>query len=269
MAPRFGLCTRLVHGARLEPRHLALMARHGFSTLELAATRTHFDYADPGAVQSLAKALVDAGLTLHAVGAPRAEGVRSRTWVVPFSPASDDAAERKHALDEIRLAIALAGTVPYAVLVVHLERPGTPGDAAPESMSSARKSLEEITRATEDAGVQLALASGGGPLSRPDVLVRIIERDLDEHRVGICLDYGHAHLHGGVADAIDEAGEHLIATHLPDSGPLPWDHAMMSTQKIGYDGVLTFDVDGGPDPEAALQRAARTRDRLADLVVAF
>jgi hypothetical protein len=33
--------------------------------------------------------------------------------------------------------------------------------------------------------------------------------------------------------------------------------------------VLTFDVDGGPDPEAALQRAARTRDRLADLVVAF
>jgi sugar phosphate isomerase/epimerase len=61
----------------------------------------------------------------------------------------------------------------------------------------------------------------------------------------------------------------MLAAHLPDGGSLPWDHAMMSTQKIGYEGVLTFDVDGAPDPETTLQRAARARERLRDLLVPF
>ncbi len=281
MPPRFGLSTRIVHDARLEPRHLALAARHGFTTLELSATRTHIDYANPAVLQALASGLAGEGLAVSAVRAPRADGLRNGAWVVPFSLASDDAAERRHALDEATLALAIAPVIPYEVLIVHLERPRGSGDAATESLGAARKSLTVLAEAAEPLGVRLALASGGGPLSRPDALVRLIERDLDEHHAGICLDFGHAHIHGGVADAIEEAGEHMVAALLHDnhgrrdehlvpfSGSLPWDPAMMSTQKIGYDGVLTLDVDGGADTAATLERVARACERLRDMLVTF
>ena len=42
---RFGISTHLYHDRRLERAHLAQIAGHGFETIELFATRSHFDYA--------------------------------------------------------------------------------------------------------------------------------------------------------------------------------------------------------------------------------
>ena len=41
------------------------------------------------------------------------------------------------------------------------------------------------------------------PLSNPEALVRLIEEDLDELDLGICLDYGHAHMLGDLAESIE------------------------------------------------------------------
>jgi sugar phosphate isomerase/epimerase len=283
--PQFGLSTRIVHDLALDAGHISLFARHGFTTIELAATRTHLDYGKDEALRALGTWLDHAGVRLHAVRAPRSDGVRGGgadpTWVAPFSLSSDDPAERRHALDETRLALAIARTLPFDVLTVHLERPRGTDAPADESLAAARRSLDELVTAADEAGVRLALVSGGGSLSRPETLVRIIERDLESTRVGICLDFGQAQLQGGVADAIEEAGEHMIAACLHDnhgrkderlmplSGAINWDAAMMGTQKIGYDGVLLFDVDGGGHLDATLQRAARARERLQAMLTPF
>ncbi|MGE0393552.1 MAG: sugar phosphate isomerase/epimerase family protein [Vicinamibacterales bacterium] len=269
MPPRFGLSTRIVHDAALDAGHISLFARYGFTTLELAATRTHLDYANPEALRNLRTWLADAGATLHAVRAPRADGLRGRTWVAPFSLSSDDGAERRKALDEAKLALAVAQTLPFDVLAVHLERPRGTDGAAAESPGSARRSLEDLATAASDLGVRLALVSGGGPISTPESLVRIIELDLEDSTAGICLDFAQAQSQGGVVDAIEEASEHLTAALLPTEGSIDWGAAMMGIQKIGYDGVLLFDVPRGEHLEATLQRTDRARQRLDDLLRIF
>ncbi len=175
------------------------------------------------------------------------------------------------------LSVAVA-TVGLSLGQPHLERPRGAETPATESLGAARRSLDDLVAAAGETGVRVALASGGGPLSRPDTLARIIEHDLDGSRVGICLDFGQAQLHGGVIDAIEEAGEHMIAACLHDnhgrrnerlmplSGAISWDTAMMGAQKTGYDGVLMFDVDDGGNPDATLQRAARARERLREML---
>ena len=46
---RFGISTHLYHDRRLERAHLAQIAGAGFETIELFATRSHFDYRDGAA----------------------------------------------------------------------------------------------------------------------------------------------------------------------------------------------------------------------------
>ena len=51
---RFGISTYLYHDQRLERDHLVQIASYGFETIELFATRSHFDYHDETAVGMLA-----------------------------------------------------------------------------------------------------------------------------------------------------------------------------------------------------------------------
>ena len=82
----------------------------------------------------------------------------------------------------------------------------------------------------------------------------MLERDFDGADVGICLDFGHAHLMGDVADAIETAAEHLITTHVHDNRGSEDEHlvpfaarstgpsALMTMQKIGYDGTYLMEL---------------------------
>jgi sugar phosphate isomerase/epimerase len=109
----------------------------------------------------------------------------------------------------------------------------------------------------------------------------MIEDDSEGLEAGICLDYGHAHLMGDVGEAIEEVSGHLLTTHVHDNrrraddhlppfaGSIDWDVAMMETQKIGYDGVLMFEVADTGDALAALRRCAEARERLASTFVTF
>lgn len=280
VVPQLGLSTRLLRDVLLDAPHLTRIARHGFTSVALEAVRTHLDYSDPAVARTLASSLASAGLTLQAISAPRAEGVRGQAWVAPFSLASDDAAERDHALGEIRLALAMAATLTCPALIVHLERPGGGGDGAPESLASVRRSLDALMREAEEARVALALRSGRAPQARPEALARLIERDLDGSPIGIALDYAQAHLAGDVADAIETAGEFMTVALLsdnrgrkderlvPGAGSINWDAAMMTTQKVGFSGPALIDVDA-VDVDAALRQAAQARERLASLLISF
>ena len=57
----FGISTHLYHGARLDRDHLVEIAAHGFETVEIFATRTHFDYHDDRAIAEIADHLPTPG----------------------------------------------------------------------------------------------------------------------------------------------------------------------------------------------------------------
>ena len=259
---RFGLSTHLFHDHRLTRDHLALVAKHGFD--------------------ALAEWLRETRLELHSVHAPIAEAVRRGEMVVPYSTASGDETRRAVAVDEARAALALAARIPFRYLVLHLGVPTRTNPPANDNQpAAARRSLEEIAQAAHALGVRVAVEVIPNPLSTPAALVRLLEDDTEGLDAGICLDYGHAHLMGDVGEAIEEISGHLITTHVHDNrrrtddhlppfgGSIDWDVAMMETQKIGYDGVLMFEVAENGSPVEVLERCVKARERLESAFVTF
>jgi sugar phosphate isomerase/epimerase len=272
---RFGISTHLYHDQRLDRAHLAQVAEFGFDRIELFATRSHFDYRDGQAVQALARWLAETGLTLHSVHAPITDRFAAGDrWAPTYSNAIGDAVRRQAAVDETEAALDIARQIPFEVLVVHLGTPdgrATPDDNKP---AAAARSAEVICRAAERVGVRVALEVIPNALSTPTALAAMLDGDFEAGNVGICLDFGHAFLGGDVADAIEIVGEHLITTHVHDNhgkadehlvpyrGAINWDMALMSMQKIGYDGAYVMELANTDTPAAVLEQARRARQRL-------
>ena len=280
--PRFGVSTHLFHESRLTREHLVHIAAHGFDAVEVFATRSHFDYHDEAAIDSLAEWLSDTRLTLQSVHAPIFEGLKGGQWVGPFSNATSDERRRAAALAETRAALAMARRLPYRYLVVHLGIPsGAPATAGDNDRLAARRSLEDTVALAAESGVRVAIEVIPNALSSPDALVQLIEDELESLDVGICLDYGHANLMGDLGDAIETVSGHLWTTHVHDNrgreddhlvpfmGTIDWAAAMMETQKIGYDGVLMLEVANSGDPVEILKRSAAAREKLEGMFVTF
>jgi esterase/lipase superfamily enzyme len=133
--PRFGVSTHLFHDRKLDRDHLVEIAAHGFECVEVFATRSHFDYHDSVAVRSLAEWLEDTRLVLNSVHAPITASLRNNEWGELFSTAISDAERRQRAVSEAEAALAIAQTIPYRYLVVHL---GVPDSAKPAAGDNSR-----------------------------------------------------------------------------------------------------------------------------------
>lgn len=271
---RFGISTHLYHDQKLDRAHLAQIAEYGFESLEVFATRSHFDYRDDDAIARLAEWLSDTGLTLHSVHAPITTHFGAGdVWAPGFSNAVNDAARRQAAVQETEAALQIARRIPFKFLVVHLGTPDSKNHPGDNNRVAATRSAEEICHLAEPLGVRVALEVIPNALSTPASLSTILERDLDSPVAGICLDFGHAFLGGDVPDAIETVSEHLIATHVHDNhrraddhlapylGAIDWDAALMSMQKIGYDGTYVMELANTSTPATVLEEARRARQR--------
>ena len=276
----FGVSTHLYHEHKLQKAHLIDIAAHGFRAVEVFATRSHFDYHDAAAIQSLASWLAETNLTLHSIHAPITDVFAQGRMRRIFSTATRDQTARRETLGEIAAALNVSATIPFSCLVVHV---GVPSALQPgpddNRREAALRSIEEIYGLAEAAGVRVALEVMGNPLSTAAALVETIETSFADTSLGICMDVGHAHLLGDAADAIDLASEYLITTHIHDNrrdsddhlvpfrGSIDWPATMMAFQKIGYDGVLMYEVREMESPEAVLDSAVRARTRLQELLI--
>jgi sugar phosphate isomerase/epimerase len=275
----FGVSTHLYHGQRLDREHLVEIATHGFDAVEVFATRTHFDYHDPAAVAALGEWLDDTRLTLHSMHAPVTASFVNGAWGEPYSTAIADEARREQAVAEARRALDVARILPYRHLVVHLGvplavRPG-PND---NQVEAARRSLATLRELADAVGVKVALEVIPNPLSTPERLVSLIEEVLETRTFGICLDMGHAFLMGDVVESIETCSGHITTTHLhdndgtsddhlvPGSGGIDWDAAVLAMQKVGYDGAWMFEVAPTAVTKTVLERTARARAHLEQLL---
>lgn len=276
---RFGVSTHLYHGERLQRAHLAEIAGHGFDSVELFATRSHFDYHDPKAIQSLAGWLEESRLDMPSVHAPIVDSLVHDKWGRAYSTATRDTDARQAAMREMQATLEMARHIPFTFLVIHL---GLPTSQNPEphdnSREAAIRSVEDIYRMAEPLGVRLALEVMGNRLSTVDALLELIEGDLDGLNLGICMDVGHAFMMGDTAEAIETASGYLVTTHLHDNrqqrddhmvpfeGAIDWAGTMMAFEKIGYDGVFMFEVKNTDTPTRVLERAASARTQLEGLI---
>jgi sugar phosphate isomerase/epimerase len=271
--------THLYHGSRLNRDHLLEIGSFGFRSVELFATRTHFDYHNEFAIADLQQWLAEAGVELHSVHAPVGEGFSAGRWNTPLSLASVNKEARVRAVAEAERALQIARRIPFKVLVTHLGVPKwAPTAAADNSRDAARRSVEELSEIAAPLGVKVGVELMPNELSRAGSLVHFVEGVVDAEDIGICLDMGHAQLEGDVGEAIETVSEHLIAVEVHDNnrrtddhlvpfaGSIDWAGALTSVQKVGYDGALIFEIAGRGPTKEILARARKAREKMERLL---
>jgi sugar phosphate isomerase/epimerase len=276
---KFGVSTHLYHEQRLDKAHLIEIASNGFEAVEVFATRSHFDYHDESAIRSLKDWLTESRLELHSVHAPITDVFANGRGRRNFSTAIRDSEERKSTMREMQAALNIAKIIPFKYLVVHLGVPVAQHPAPDDNhRESAVRSVEEIHGMAEPAGVRVALEVMGNELSTAPDLVEILERTFEGADLGICMDVGHAHILGDTAEAIETTSEYLATTHIHDNrgqsddhlvpfqGNINWAATIMAFEKIGYDGVLMYEVKAAESTRAVLERAVAARKRLETLM---
>ncbi len=277
---RFGVSTHLYHEERLQQAHLLEIAANGFEAVEVFATRSHFDYHDPAAIRTLKGWLAEARLDLHSIHAPITDVFANGRAQRTFSTAVRDNDARKATLHEIGTALQIAKIIPFEFVVVHLGVPVAqhPGQDD-NNRDAALRSVEDIHRMADAVGVKVALEVMGNSLSTPPDLVELLERSFESADLGICMDVGHAHILGDTAEAIETTSEYLVTTHIHDNrrqsddhlvpfqGSINWAAAIMAFEKIGYDGVLMYEVRAAESSRAVLERAVAARRKLEELMV--
>jgi sugar phosphate isomerase/epimerase len=281
---RFGISTHLFHEQPLDQDHLALVAEFGFREIELFATVGHFDYHDERAIERLAGWLEAAGLRLHSVHAPIVTQLVNGQWGAPLSTAAGVEQARQAAVREAQAAARIARRIPFSYLVTHLGIPDAfDPPAGDNNMAAAQRSIEEIAEVASGVGVRVAVEVIPNKISEAERLVRMLEEDLEipPPGAGICLDMGHAFLMGDLADAIEIVSGHLVTTHVHDNrgreddhlspfdGGIDWPTALMSLQKVGYEGPILFELAGSGDPRAVLRRSVEVRKRFEEILAEY
>jgi sugar phosphate isomerase/epimerase len=275
----FGVSTHLYHGSRLNRNHLLEIGSFGFRSVELFATRTHFDYHSEFAIADLQQWLAEAGVELHSVHAPVGEGFSAGRWNTPLSLASVNKEARARAVAEAERALQIARRIPFKVLVTHLGVPKwVPTAAADNSRDAARRSVEELSEIAAPLGVKIGVELMPNELSRAGSLVHFVEGVVEAEDIGICFDMGHAQLEGDVGEAIETVSEHLVAVEVHDNnrrtddhlvpfaGSIDWAGALTSVQKVGYDGALIFEIAGRGPTKEILARARKAREKMERLL---
>jgi sugar phosphate isomerase/epimerase len=222
---------------RLHPGILDGMARSGVQAIEIFAARQHLDYANRKAhVKEIAEWFRGSAIPLNSVHSPLyADYEWGRAGAPPVNVASTDRAARIEAMDEIKRALEIAEQIPFRYLVQHL---GTPNESFDEKkFDAAMTSIEHLRAFAKPLGVRILLENIPNELSTPDRLIEMI-RGAHFDDVGVCFDYGHAHMMGTVAEAFEILRAHIQSTHIhdntkdkdthlwPGQGTIDWKQAM-------------------------------------------
>jgi sugar phosphate isomerase/epimerase len=222
---------------RLHPGILDGLARNGVQAIEVFAARQHLDYANRKAhVREIAEWFRGSGVPLHSVHAPLYSDYEwGRTGSPPVNVASIDRAARVEAMDEIKRALEIAEQIPFRFLIQHL---GTSNETfSDKKFESAMTSIEHLRAFAKPLGVRILLENIPNELSTADKLVEMIQAaHFDD--VGICFDFGHAHMMSSVGEAFEALRPLVCSTHVhdnakdrdahlwPGSGTIDWKEAM-------------------------------------------
>jgi sugar phosphate isomerase/epimerase len=239
---------------RLHPGLLDGLARGGAQAIEIFAARQHIDYANRKQhVREIADWFRDSGVPLHSVHSPMHSDYESgRAGGPPVNIASTDRATRIEAMDEVKRALEMAEQIPFRFLVQHMGKADEGFDD--RKFEAAMTSIEHLRAFAKPLGVRILLENIPNELSTPDKLVDLIKvAHFDD--VGVCFDFGHAHLMSSVSEAFEILKNHIQSTHVhdnkkdkdthlwPGAGSIDWKQAMELLRSAPHTPPLLLEVE--------------------------
>jgi sugar phosphate isomerase/epimerase len=249
-----GISTYVYVNERLHPGLLDGLVRGGAQAIEIFAARQHLDYANRKQhVREIADWFRASGIALNSVHAPMySDYERGRTGSPPVNVTSTDRATRVAAMDEIKRALEIAEQIPFRFLIQHL---GVTDEAFDErKMEAAMTSIEHLRAFAKPLGVRVLLENMPNEMSTPEKLVDFIQLSRFED-VGVCFDFGHAHIMSDVAQAFETLKTHIHSTHVhdnakdhdshlwPGAGTIDWKQAMELIKSAPQTPALLLEVE--------------------------
>ena len=196
--------------------------RGGAQAVEIFAARQHFDYTRRDEVMELADWFRSNDLEAYSMHAPLfPDREMGRAGAPAVNVLHGEKARRIAAMDEIKRALEAAEYLPLKHLVVHL---GEQTDGwSQRTIEYALTALEHLGAFGKPLGVRLLVENLLNEATMPGRLITILEMGhLDN--VGVCLDLGHAHVNGGVREAISTLGRRIAAVHVHDNHGMRDEH---------------------------------------------
>jgi len=239
---------------RLHPGILDGLVRNGVQAIEIFAARQHVDYANRKAhVKEIAEWFRGSGIPLNSVHSPLyADYDWGRTGGQPVNIASTDRAGRIEAMDEIKRALEIAEQIPFRFLVQHL---GVGNETFDEKkFEAAMTSIEHLRAFAKPLGVRILLENIPNELSTPEKLVEMI-RGAHFDDVGVCFDFGHAHLMTSVREPLEIVQNYVRSTHVhdnqkdkdshlwPGAGSIDWKEAMELMRSAPQTPPVLFELE--------------------------
>jgi len=255
---------------RLHPGLLDGLVRGGAQSIEIFAARQHLDYANRKQhVREIADWFRGNSVPLNSVHAPLYSDYEwGRTGAEPLNIASTDRAARVEAMDEIKRALELAEQIPFKFLVQHI---GLPAESMDDrKFDAAMTSIEHLRAFAKPLGVNILLENIPNDLSTPDKLMELIQvSHFDD--VGICFDFGHAHLMAGIPETFEVLKHQIRSTHVhdnkhdrdshlwPGDGSIDWKRAMDLLKTAPHQPPLLLEIEGEEkiNPVEKMQEAFR------------
>jgi sugar phosphate isomerase/epimerase len=236
------------------------IAASGVRNIEIFCATPHFTYADAQVIRDLGNSLEEYSLALHSLHAPTQRDLApGRESGFPISISDAERVRRLDAVDEVKRALEVAERIPFKYLIQHIGHGRQEADS--RSFDAAFNSLEHLVVFAKQRGVTIALENTPGEFGCPASLQRFIK---ETHLEGLryCFDIGHAHVDGGVAQALETMTGRIVTTHLhdnhgekdehllPGEGGIDWDTAVASLranpEELPFVLELKEKATGGP-----------------------
>jgi sugar phosphate isomerase/epimerase len=257
---------------RLHPGILDGLTRNGVQAIEIFAARQHLDYANRRAhLREIAEWFRGSGIPLNSVHSPLyADYEWGRTGSPPINLASTDRAGLVDAMDEVKRSLEIAEHIPFRFLIQHL---GLPNESFSEKkFEAAMTSIEHLRAFAKPLGVQILLENIPNEISTPEKLVEMVQTaHFDD--VGICFDFGHAHMMSSVSEAFQILRGLVCSTHVhdnkkdrdshlwPGEGTIDWKQAMELLRTTPQRPALLLELEGD-EKVNALEKLAATFEKL-------
>lgn len=164
-------------------------------------------------------------------------------------------------MDEIKRALEIAEQIPFRFLIQHI---GVAGDEFDDrKLDSAMTSVEHLRAFAKPLGVRLLLENIPNELTTPEQLLLFL-RTTHFDDVGICFDFGHAHLAGDLSAAFEQLRDYIHSTHVhdnardldmhrwPGDGTIDWKQAIELLRAAPNVPPLLLEVEVPEDSRSAV-----------------
>jgi sugar phosphate isomerase/epimerase len=240
---------------RLHPGLLDGMLRAGAETIEIFGARGHFNYTDKEHVREIAAWFRTAGIPMNSLHSPLYSDAKWESFTSPINVVETDRKRRIEAMDEIKRALEVAEILPFRFLVQHLGNSGDEFD--PRKFDAAMTSVEHLRAFAKPLGVSILVENIPNELSTPERLLEFIRTARFED-VGVCFDFGHAHMMSSVPQAFEVLKPYIRSTHVhdnmrdrdahlwPGDGNIDWREAMELLHSAPHLPPVLLEIEDDP-----------------------